>query len=133
MGRFEAMGNDGVHTFSYEFDFDEAAKEWHFRVLTVPPPENRDFFEFTLKILDDTSVRQTSIEHHGSAYYAAKGIPAAVLPIAAANIEKTIVSSPTFGESSNVFRTPDATKIWNRLVEKELAIYDDKTGIFKLL
>lgn len=118
--------------FRYESQTDPSGTV-DFQVYSVPPPMSGDFFECSFTPLNPTTVRQTMIDHHGHPNYAGMGIPDSLLPIAAAKIGKTIVSSPGLAPGGGVWRTPFATKMWNRLVAKQLATYDPVADVFRLL
>jgi hypothetical protein len=87
----------------------------------------------SVSALDDATVRQVMLAHHDNPAYAAMGIPDALIPIVAAVLAKTVVSSPTTADDTGVYRTEAATKVWDRLVGKGLADYDDAADVYEYI
>jgi hypothetical protein len=133
MPNFLCTGRDGViRAFRYVYDLDLDGNH-NFLVYSIPPPANGAAYEAAFAPLDAQTVRQIAMHHHGHANYSEKGIPDALLPIVAAKLGLTVVSSPSFQAGGGVFRTPDATKVWNRLVARGIAMFDQATDVFTLL
>lgn len=119
-------------TFEYWFSEDALRSEWQFFVAETSPRTTDQPFELAVKEIDDATVRVVMISNHGRPCYASKGIPDALLATVKVELQRAVQSSPAAG-GGNVFRTPAATKVWERLVGKGLATYDDATDIFTLL
>ncbi len=88
-----------------------------------------EFFELVLKPLDDGSHMVMMINAHG--VYGGCGIPDAILPFAANHLSTEIRSSPTM--SADYWRTPAATKVWERLVAVGKAEYNKETDIYRII
>ena len=132
MGHFLCTGRDGViRAFRYVYE-EELNGTHSFMAYSVPPPVDGTAFEATFTDIDADTVRQTMIVHHGHLSYREKGIPDSLLPIAAAKLGKMVVSSPSVAPGGGVFRTVDATAMWNRLVARGIASYDQATDIYTL-
>lgn len=127
------MGHDGLpHIFEYVVKRDSLSSEWRYRVTTDPAPQSGEFFELTLVDLEDGTSRVSWMGHHGAEEYRAKGIPEALLQIASTQLRKTIQSSQERGNTGDVRRSPEATKVWERLVARGLAAYDEKTDVYRI-
>ncbi|WP_326999183.1 hypothetical protein [Comamonas testosteroni] len=90
---------------------------------------SKDFFELVLKPLDDGSHMVLMINAHGA--YGGYGIPDAILPFAANYLSTVIRSSPSMSE--NYWRTPEATKVWERLVAARKAEYNKDSDTYRLI
>ncbi len=133
MPNFDCVGRDGVtRTFRYEYDKDQFQDEWNFRVFSVPAPASGEFFDLSVAKIVDDMVRVIAVAHHNEPAYVAKGIPEALLPIVKQVLNKQVISSPTGGQAGNVYRTPAATKVWERLCASGKATYDAPADIFRL-
>ncbi|WP_279214938.1 hypothetical protein [Achromobacter mucicolens] len=90
---------------------------------------SNEFFEFILKPLNDRSHMVMMINAHG--VFRGWGIPDAILPFAASYLSTEIHSSPTMTPES--WRTPAATKVWERLVSVGKAEYNKATDTFRII
>jgi hypothetical protein len=125
-------GRDGVErTFEYSFEKDQFEETWHFRVQSVPPQPDGEAFDLSVTSLDDATVRQVMLAHHGNPAYAAMGIPDALIPAVATVLGKRVVSSPTTADDTGVYRTEAATNVWDRLLGKGLASYTADSDVYE--
>jgi hypothetical protein len=123
MSGFLCTGRDGViRPFRYIYS-EELNGTYTFLVYSIPPHPQGDFLQATFTPIDPQTVRQTEMHAPPGPTYRARGIPDSLLPIAAAKLGRTIVSSPSFQAGGGVFRMPDATKVWDRLVARGIATY----------
>ena len=131
MGSFNATGADGiVRPFVYlAARTGDGVEYW---IQSVPRPEDSESFELRLVPEGTEDTRITIIDHHGRPEYARMGIPEAILPIAARETRKRIVSSRGHVPGTNEFMSPDATRMWGRLEAKGLAHYDTQVGRYIL-
>ncbi len=104
-----------------------------FRVYTVPPPANGDFFELTLEEVSPTTVRVVMANHFSRPEYTAMGIPEALLPEVKRALGMNVESSPSVGSTPDVRRAPEAKKYWDRLVAVGGAIYDQKRDVYSVI
>lgn len=127
-------GRDGEQTtFQCDGEQDQIdKKKWHFRAYTPPPPEPMEWFDLTVEEINDTTVRQVMINNHTNPAYVAKGIPEELMSKVQKLLEKDVESSPTISETGADWRTPDATKMWDRLCKKDMATYDEETDTYRL-
>lgn len=133
MKEIECFGKDGIRRiFKYKFDYDHQEKSWHFRVYTVDD-SSVDFFESTVKLIDDNTVQQISIEVNDQQHYGAKGIPESLLPEISNVLDKKLISSPSQHPDTSIRRNESATKMWWRLCKKKIAEYDIERDIFNIL
>lgn len=89
------------------------------------------FFQLSLRQKLDGDLQIISIEHQNHPDYMSKGIPDSLLPYLARTLGRCICSSRTYVEGTNEFRTIAATKMWERLVTKKLAIYYRDEDIYR--
>lgn len=138
MTPIKCVGKDGVEReFYYSTEEDTLDHVWMFRVYKNQNSEGDSGFEVKYKPISDFVWMQAGIYHHGNQEYSGKGIPEVIIPEVSRNRKVLIVSSPSQAQPTeyeeNIFRTPDATKMWQRLVNKEIAVYNSNADIFVLL
>jgi hypothetical protein len=124
-------GRNG-QTRTYQYTFTQglsAAPEWDFRVWSIPPPASGEFFSFSVRELDAQTVRVIAMAHNNEPAYIAMGIPEAIILEAAAVLHRRVTSSPTAG-GAGIWRTPEATKVWERLRAAGRATYNSATDIY---
>lgn len=122
-------GRDGIQrTFIVRHEKCAWKDEWTFRVYATPTLISGEFFELSLKVISGDMAKIIAIHNNGEDAYKAKGIPEALLPFASKVTDKKIVSSSTNDEDG--YRTPDATKMWERLCRKGLAEKDEDNDRF---
>ena len=132
------IGKDLVErTFYYDANFDELDQDWLIRVFDDQQPKDGHAFEMKYKPLSDVIWRQADIHHHGMEKYRSKGIPDAMIPEISRQYKVVIVSSPTQGQpgeyEEDIRRSPDATKMWDRLRAKGIAGYCADADIYFLM
>lgn len=88
-------------------------------------------FEFILKPLDDGAHMVMMMNAHG--VYGGLGIPDAIVPFAAGYLSTELRSSPAMSTCGNYWRTPDATKAWERLVAAGKAEYNKQTDVYRVV
>ena len=130
MGTITCVGRDGGSR-TYEYSVTRVRDEWLYRVRSTPPPTSGGTLELTVKEVSDTEVMVTMMHHHWQPEYAARGIPDALLPRIREELEQTVASSPSAG-SGNVYRTPDATKVWERLKNAGIASYSESEDVYRI-
>lgn len=109
----------------------ETTFEGYPRFVVTHPSIPQEFFEFILKPMDDGSHMVMMINAHGA--YAGLGIPDAIIPFAANHLSTELRSSPTNSACGNYWRTPEATKVWERLVDSGKAEYDRAADVYRLV
>lgn len=122
------VGKDGVErTFAYTYMPAELDGPHTFFVASDPLPASGNRFEMGLVELDGDSVRVTIAKHYDEVAYASKGIPEALIPVAARVLNKNIQSSPGVGAETDIYRLKRATDYWKRTSG---ATYDEGTDIY---
>ena len=126
-------GRDGVaRTFEYRYSREPLSGEWSVKVTSIPPLPGGDFFEMKLAPIDEETLRVVMVNHFNVPSYVGMGIPDALLPAIKSVLGKNVESSPSYGTRGNVYRTPAATKVWERLRQMRLATYDPARDIYRL-
>lgn len=102
---------------------------WYFHVHRTTAPNDADhWFELTLEPFKDR-LRSATMLANNKAWYRKAGIPEAALRYARRVTGLPIVSSSNKADEDE-FRTPEATKVWERL--KPDASYDPDTDRYTL-
>lgn len=134
MPQLECTDRHGhIESFNYDFEPDIDGQQWTFHVWEFGKELSDGFFELVATEVGPSEVRITMLHRFGNPRYSAKGIPDALIPEVHRVLEKGVQSSPGHGKTSDVYRTEDATKVWNRLVSAGLARHDKPTDVFHLL
>lgn len=60
-------------------------------------------------------MRIVMMNNHGVKEYSGAGIPDYMIPEISKVLEKPLISSSNHAIENDVYRTPDATKVWERL------------------
>lgn len=130
MNKINCTGKDGIpRIFNYRYSHNINSQEWNFNVETDPPPESLEFFEIRVKQISPKEVRVIAMYHNDEPAYMAAGIPDTLLPLIRDIVGISVCSSPTDGQG-NVYRTQAATKVWNRLVKRGIAVYKENEDVF---
>lgn len=130
------VGADGVRReFIWRADKAQLDDKWTFRVESQTSNPPGDCFELVVELLEerDHTARVVMMHHHGRPEYQAKGIPDALLPEIRRYLDKNVESSPRIACMNGVYRTPAATKVWERLKRAGLAEYDSSRDVYFLL
>ena len=94
--------------------------------------EASTFFELRLCKKPDGQFQIISVNHHNQAEYASMGIPDSLLPFLARLLGDRICSSRSYVGGTNEYRTVEATKMWERLVQKGLAEYYAEEDVYRI-
>jgi hypothetical protein len=89
------------------------------------------FFELQLREKFDGEFQIISIQHHHRPEYGSMGIPDSLLPYLARLLDRRICSSRSLVEGTNEYRTCQATKMWERLVQKGRAEYFPEEDVYR--
>lgn len=116
-------------TFNCKADVDVLKNETTYRVYADPMPASGESFQLTVKEVAG-EFQIIAMYHNNEPAYIAKGIPEALILHIAEKSGATVRSSPVRGKPGE-FRTPDATKVWERLVSKGLATYSKNEDIYR--
>ncbi|AUZ84771.1 hypothetical protein [Methylophaga nitratireducenticrescens] len=111
-------------------DYDPHKGEFDYRVYSNPLPSSGGFFELSVKEVGD-ELQVISMNHNHMLEYKAKGIPDALLLYIAKHSGKSVRSSPAWGKGGE-FRSTDATKVWDRLVAKNMALYFESEDLYRV-
>ena len=129
----DASGN--THTFSYTIENNYYLSnkiQWRCRITAIPRSDSQDFFELALEEVDEDTVKIVFISHHNEPAYKEKGIPDTVLPMMRDYLKKSIISSTSTSKNKDEYRTEKATRMWERLRRKNIAIYLEDLDIYKI-
>lgn len=120
--------NEVITVFKYSLEEFETFgyKKWIFRIV----PEDLqfiDWFEFSVAEIGDDTGKVITMNNNNQKGYSAKGIPDKMIEEASKKLNLNIISSSNKKGGKffdNEWRTTDATKVWNRLVQNGLANYN---------
>ena len=133
--QIRCLGKDDVKTtFSYSIEESEinGFKKWIFRIV----PQNLEFtdwFEFSVVELGNGVGKVITMNTNFKKEYSAKGIPDKMIEEASNKLELNIISSTNKKAHKfldNEWRTEAASKVWNRLVTRGIAIYDEEKDLY---
>jgi len=127
--KLKCIGKDEIER-EYDLQIKESFEGYPQFIVTDESIGN-EFFELVLKPLDDDSYVVVMINAHG--VYGGCGIPDTLIPFAANHLSTKICSSPRMDEYGKNWRTPDATKMWDRLVAKGKAEYNNEADIYSVV
>lgn len=128
-------GNENTFKYSLEESEENGKKKWVFRVV----PHNlivQDWFEFSVTEVDENTGKITSMNNRKMTEYIAKGIPEKLIEEANSVLNLTINSSSNteeFKAFPNEWRSESATKVWERLLNRGEAEYDQQRDIYTSL
>ena len=132
----ECVDREGIrNNFKYILAKDENSEdriEWKFSV--IPEDEKfADFFYLTAEEINDETLKITMINHHNQDIYIAKGIPEKIIQELSILSEMKVISSSNksqYQSFESEFRTPSATKVWERIRNFGNATYDSEQDIY---
>lgn len=136
MNEIVCVGKDGLET-SFEYSMENATDEvgnekWVFRVYEINVARTY-WFEFSITRVDETTGKVTTMDNMRMPQFMARGIPDRMIEEASSVLELSIVSSsnhPDYKVFENEWRTPNATQVWERLANRNMAAYDVSHDIF---
>lgn len=125
----ECMGKDGQKRV-YKFKYIE---EDSHRVYLLNNEEiiQKEVLDFQLILLDDNTLKVSNM-YIDNLNYREKGIPEGIIINLSKLLNKTIASSTRFQGNTEHLHEP-AKKVWDRLVSKGFAYYDENIGRYKTL
>jgi len=98
----------------------------------MPNHPSGDFFELRLVSYDSKTLMIDIIDSHR--HYSGVGIPEVLLPFVSEITEMKIVSSSNMHKLyEKEFRSDNATKMWERLISKEMAYKDNECDRYVLV
>jgi hypothetical protein len=87
---------------------------------TWPPPDGH-YYELAIRKFNESTVQTTQMENHDHAELRGKGITEALIPEISRRLQRDVLSSPEYRDNSDR-RTVHATKVWERLVSRGVAV-----------
>ena len=121
--------NRFLYNLEDKCDFEQ---KWIFRIIPAEI-EVDNWFEFTITKTSNNKGKVTQMKHQNMPEYVAKGIPEKMIEESSAVLQLEIISSTNI-ESAKSFdtewRTPQATKVWERLVALGKASHNSATDIY---
>lgn len=138
-GYFQSIGKDGkIYYLEYEpeeqFDAIDQITKLCFKTVFAHSGET-DWFDFKIAFIGAGEVKVTDMFLPQSPLYKGKGIAEAlIVEVGKLFPERSVISSsnklPILKRES---RWPVGTIVWQRLVDRKLAIYDETKDVFNLL
>lgn len=123
----DKKGNEKI--FLLKCEHDSFLCEFTYHVYSDPLPISGEFFELSVKEVQG-ELQVISMFNHNEPEYKGKGIPDSLLMHIASQSGKRVRSSPTRAPGG-VYRTSDATKVWDRLVSKNLASFSEQEDVYR--
>lgn len=129
--------NGDQNSFKYSMeksDEDEKVK-WIFRIIPYDLIAT-DWFEFAITVINPTVGKITVMDNRNMKQYRGKGITEKMIEEAANVLGLTIISStnnPQKKSLSTEWRTPAADIIWDRLITKGRATYNEQDDIYTFI
>jgi hypothetical protein len=135
MSEIECIDRDGnVNVFLYSYKIDDFNNHYVWVFTIIPKGQNyNDFFSFSATEINQDTMKVTMMSHNNKIIYKAKGIPERMIEELNKITRKKIISSTNNPNSKILpeeFRTPRATKVWNRLLNNDRAIFDIENDIY---
>jgi len=128
MTGIKCIGRDGQER---EFNCSEpdidgyGVKRYTYRIRPIAS-EPIESFEFTVEEVGEDTVKVVVMDRHHEPAYSAMGIPERMIQECATTLGKKVISSNNGANIPGEFRTPRATKVWERLVAQERATFDEQ-------
>ncbi|MFZ3218421.1 MAG: hypothetical protein WA174_00225 [Rhodoferax sp.] len=104
---------------------------WEVQLTRLAPDENEEPYELTLVEEDDDCARIDVIHNHSNPHFLKAGIPEVLLPAVASRIGRRIRSNSSIAVG-NIFRSENATRMWERLRSIGRATLDNETDFYWL-
>lgn len=117
-------------SFAYTVTRDMSGTKWDYRVRPFGASADSEFFQLSVVELDADTVRVTMLANNNYAPVSGKGVPDALIPRIAVELGRRVQSSPPRGETGDVYRTDDATKMWKRLLAAGKSHFDADADIY---
>jgi hypothetical protein len=127
--------NEERTTFKYVLNKEICSSgriEWKFTITPLNDSYS-DFFEFIAEEIDEETFKIKTVSHNNQEIYIAKGIPEQMIFELASLSTKNIISSSNKSHSKKIegeFRTPQATKVWERIKNIGHANYLEEKDIY---
>jgi hypothetical protein len=129
----ECIGRNGKEEkFLYSVDYNESEETWIYRVYSIES-STKEFFEFHVRRINETTGKVVMMIHHNVEAYIAKGIPERMIEEAHTVLNLEIMSSTNSEENKmfeNEYITDEAKKVWKRLLDKGKAFWDENDRVF---
>lgn len=138
MDIFTCTAKDGSQNdFEYILSKDmfDGREIWDFMIYPIDD-QGIEPFQFAVTILNESEAKVTVMNNNGMPIYSAKGIAEQMILIAHVLTCRKIISSTNKTEYQSVRAesiTPQAEKVWKRLIEYGLATQDPLTHIYSLI
>ena len=138
MKQITCIDKDGYkNNFLYSLEIEKINdyNQWKFSVI---PDDGlcSDFFFFSGETISDEKIKITMMNNHNQEIYSGKGIPERLIEELHIITGKDIVSSsnnPHKKVLEEEYRTPPATKVWQRLVNINRASYNTEDDLFTFI
>ena len=117
-------GNE--NKYLYNLEIDGGQEEWLFMIKPLNI-EVDDFFEFTVRKINENNGKVIQMTNHLKMIYSAKGIPEKMIEESSKVLNLEITSSTNIESKksfANECRSGQATKVWERLSDKGKAKYN---------
>lgn len=125
----KCVGKDGeIRIYKFEYLNQDRHRVY---LLNNQKIKQREVLDFQLISLDDDTLKVSDM-YIDDVNYREKGIPEGIIINLSELLNKTIASSTRFKDDGEHLHEP-AKKVWDRLVSKGFAFYDEDIGRYKTL
>lgn len=135
MKTLTTIGIDGrEHLFEYSFHEigSDGDVKIEFRVNFAIETDKSKWFDFKLALINDQTLKVTDM-FKGKNEHLRTGLPEALILLSKKTFQKKIISSSNKIKTQKCeWRSEPGTKVWQRLVKKNLAEYNSELDTFEL-
>lgn len=114
----------------YNFHISNETTKYRVNIANEDETPSWGILDFQFDVINDDTLHCSNM-YIDNEDYKSKGIPDAVIMNLAKILNKTIVSSTRFKDNGEHLHEP-AKKVWERLVTKGVAHFDETTGRYKI-
>lgn len=110
----------------------DSREEWYFHAVPSTGYDGPDWYEVTVASLTAGDVQVVELHNHLPAEFHKRGIGVSLLPRIASYLNRSIVSSRKEVPGTGEFRSADADRVWHRLEDAKLAVFESEGDRFRL-
>lgn len=129
---YDEKGREYLFEYKYGYKSFNGREKIEFQVNFLNDEEKQNWFDFKLAPIDEETLKVTDI-FKGKDSHLKTGLPEALILLSKQLFNKKIISSSNKVKTESCeWRSEPGTKVWKRLVKRNLALYDSETDTFTL-